>query len=94
MKVLEKWRIENVVYDERRVEANLETLYEARRGRLVPIVAAVVVCCGPGAGKRPHPIEASWGLSCDNGASARPSASSNSVGLTVGENRRGRDASR
>lgn len=38
-KLLEKWRIENVMYEERRVELSQETLDEARRyGKLVPIV--------------------------------------------------------
>jgi hypothetical protein len=39
VKLLEKWRVEKIVYDERRVELSQETLNEARRyGKLVPIV--------------------------------------------------------
>jgi hypothetical protein len=39
VKLLKKWDVEGVVYDERRVELSQATLDEARQyGRLVPIV--------------------------------------------------------
>ncbi len=39
VKLLEKWKSENVTYDERRVELSQAALDEARRyGKLVPIV--------------------------------------------------------
>jgi hypothetical protein len=39
MKLLEKWEVEGMVYDERRVELSQVTLDEARQyGKLVPIV--------------------------------------------------------